>query len=243
MNISAIIPAYNEKGNVEELVERLHPQLERHCSGFDICFVYQGTDGGAEALQSLQSEYSNLRVLHHEEPLGVGRAYQKGFENVPDEATHVLTMDADLNHRPEELYRFIEAEADANIVIGSRFINNGDFRDLESWRKFASPFAAKVISLLFSLSVNDVSSGYRLYDASVIRSIRGELSFADFEFYPEVLIRAGRKGYGAAEVPITYDERKHGQSKMNELQTALGYATMITTMKFDQVGKQTNTPH
>lgn len=240
MNVSAVIPAYNERRNVIELTEQLNKTLSELCDNFEICYVYQGTDGGAESLREMQTDYENLRVLDYEEPLGVGKAYQIGFNAIPEETTHVLTMDADLNHLPRELSRFIEVENKADIVIGSRFIDQGNFDELESWRKLASPFAAKVISTLFGVDVRDVSSGYRLYDAEVIRDIRGDLAFDNFEFYPEILVRATRKGYTLTEVPITYRERKHGHSKMNELQTTLGYGKLLMSLTLPTPTPQTS---
>ncbi|WP_435552676.1 glycosyltransferase [Natrinema sp. CGMCC1.2065] len=234
MHITAVIPAYNERDNIEELTRRLDPVLAEHVDEYSLHYVYQGTDGGAERIKELSDEYPNISVDHYPDPLGVGKAYQVGLHSISDETTHVLTMDADLNHRPEELDRLFNARGDGDVVIGSRFVEGGNFDDLHSWRKLASPFAAKVVSGLFGVDANDVSSGYRLYDAEVIREIRDNLTFQNFEFYPEALVRATRAGFSVTEVPITYDPRKHGESKMDEFGTALGYVKLLYALNFSR---------
>lgn len=229
MYVTAVIPAYKEAANVVELTDRLVEAFDRQGIDRTIRYVYQGTDGGARQLEEM--DYDCLEVDHYPDPLGVGRGYRIGFQDLPPETTHVLTMDADLNHRPEELSRFLNAREDGDIIIGSRFVDGGEFDDLDSWRKFASPFAAAVISRLFGVDANDVSSGYRLYDVDVVRDICDRLEFDDFDFYPEALVRARREGYTTTEVPITYEPRKHGESKMNELETALDYGKLLVSMK------------
>ncbi|TQQ83371.1 glycosyltransferase [Halonotius terrestris] len=228
--ITAVIPAYREKKNVVELTERLQSTFNKHDIEYHIRYVYQGTDGGSEVLEKFETE--DVEVDHYPEPLGVGKAYRIGFHDLPSETKYVLTMDADLNHQPEELDEFLDMKGTADIVVGSRFINDGDFAQLDSWRKIASPFAAKTLSGVFDVEVNDISSGYRLYDVEVIQSIRNDLSFDNFEFYPEALIRAAQNNYTITEVPINYKPRKHGQSKMNEIETAFGYGKLLISMMF-----------
>ncbi len=227
MRISAIIPAYNEKDNIEELTRRLYPILERCTEGFEIWYIYQGLDGGKEVIERLQDEMPNIKLKHFPEPLGAGGAFKEGFQLLSRNMDFVLTLDADLNHEPETLPLFISAAEKGSVVVGSRYMEGGSFDEMPLWKLKISCMANRLLSLLFKMDVHDMTSGYRLYDAEAIREIRDELQFKHFEFYPEALIRCYWHGYKIVEVPITYKKRMYGRSKLPFVKTGLGYLRLF----------------
>lgn len=227
MDISAVIPVYNEKDNIKELTNRLYPILREHSDEFEIVYVYQGRDGGKEILKKMQKKFPRIKMKYFPNPIGVGYAFKVGFYMVSGNATHILTLDGDLNHDPSEVPKFIEASKIADIVVGSRYIEFGKFDQMPLIKKKISYFANFIITHIFNMSIKDISSGFRLYNAKVIRDIREELRFKNYEFYPESLIIASRKGYKIREIPITYYKRRYGESKLNLFKTGIGYARLI----------------
>jgi dolichol-phosphate mannosyltransferase len=232
MKISAVIPAYNERENVGELTIRLKKVLDvlvdsGKVNDFEIIYVYQGNDGGAALLENLKKKIPQLVIKHFPEPLGVGYAFREGFHMVSGDMTHVLTMDADLNHQPESLPEFLHYTNNYDIIVGSRYIAEGKFEEMPMWKIAISKFANVVVSNFFRLGVKDISSGYRVYRKKVIDDIRDNIIYKNFEFYAEALIRAVRRGYTVKEVPIVYKQRKHGKSKLKLSSTGIGYARLV----------------
>lgn len=230
MKVTAVIPAYNERDNLGELTVRLTRALEAHVDDFRILYIYQGQDGGAKLLHDLTASDPRVTAQLFPKPLGVGAAYRLGFQAVDGGCTHVLTMDADLNHEPEALPQFLSRAPEADVVVGSRYVPGGGWDELHLWKKLVSPLANRVVARAFRMGVSDVSSGYRLYRREVVEAITPELSFRGYEFYPESLIRASRRGYRIEEVPIVYRRRIHGRSKIKPLATAVGYLRLLWTL-------------
>ncbi len=236
LNIIAIIPAYNEIENLEELNSRLVAALDANVGAFQVLYVYQGDDGGGRVLRAMEKEDPRITAHLHPRPLGVGGAFRLGFEAVDGQCTHVLTMDADLNHEPEALPSFLAKTSKADVVVGSRYVPGGGWEELRLWKKLVSPLANHVVARAFRMGVSDLSSGYRLYRREVVEAITPELSFGGYEFYPESLIWAARKGFRIAEVPIVYRKRIHGRSKIKPLAAGLGYARLLMTLRRSRGG-------
>ena len=162
-------------------------------------------------------------------PRGFKRAFVKGFGLVNPKATHILTMDADLNHRPEEIMDLIR-ETDrtgSEVVIGSRYVKTGRVERLALWKRAVSVFANLVFRILWGLRVKDKTSGYRLYKKEVIEKIVPLCKSSNFEFLFEILILANRLGYKISEVPIVFQARKSGKSKFRLFKVVGGYISLI----------------
>ncbi len=230
MLLSIVIPAYNEAKNLEELTERFYKVLKKQKINFEIIYVIQGTDGAFEKLKKLhKGGKKELKIYYYPKPLGVGPAFKIGFNKISPGATHVLTMDADLNHQPEEFPKFLEKmqSTDADIIIGSRKIKGGKMERMPLMKKMISGFVNILLPLLFISHVKDLTSGYRLFKKKVISSIKDEISSKNFEFYPEVLLLARRKEFKMKEIPITFKYRIHGESKLNFMTSGVGYAKLM----------------
>lgn len=205
--------------------------MQEHVDDFRIVYVYQGEDGGGPLLKSMEEREPRVISMFYPNPLGVGRAFKEGFQALNGWCTHVLTMDADLNHEPEALPAFLAEAEKADVVVGSRYVTGGGWEELHLWKKVVSPLANRLVSSAFKIPVSDLSSGYRLYAREVVEAITPDLAFPGYEFYPESLILARRRGYTIAEVPITYRRRIHGKSKIRPLATGLGYAKLLLSLR------------
>ena len=231
-HIICVIPAYNEKGNLEELIKRLETALTPLCKVFTIMFVIQGDDGSRELLDKITIKHSNITYLYYREPLGIGKAFQKGFEQVTNSYTHVLTLDADLNHNPANIIHLFNKmdTSKADLVVGSRYMPGGKFLDKRAWKRFASRFVNKVVQIILRIHIRDVTSGYRLMKVQLVRRVTPYLRESRYPYYMEFLVVAKRLGFIISEVPITYTPRRWGVSKMKILDTLAGYLVFFWRM-------------
>ena len=227
MKISAVVPAYFERDNLGELTERLLRELEKITPNFEILYVIQGDDGSRELLSNIEDK--RVRLLYFPKPLGVARAFLTGFENVINGSDFILTMDADLNHQPEEIKNLWDClkEKNADITIGSRYISGGKLIGMPLWKNITSRAMNKIINIFSGILVADKTSGFRIYKPEVIKCILSNITAENFEFYPEVILVAHKFGFSFAETPITFTFRVKGKSKMYKLQTIIGYVKMF----------------
>ena len=226
--LSVVIAAYDEEGNVEPLTRRLERALST-LSGWqwEILYVVEGTDRTREILEGLAKEIPGLRILYQERPSGIGNAFRRGFAAVPPEADWVITLDADLNHQPEEIPRLLESALGqgCDVLVGSRFLEGSAVHGTPLWKRFLSGTMNLLMRFLYGLRVKDKTSGFRVYRAEVLRRI-GFTSDA-FAFLPEILIRAHRAGFRIAEEPIHFIYRQEGQSKMGIWPTTVSYLKLL----------------
>lgn len=229
MKLSIVIPVYNEADNVVELTTRVNKVLKELNQKFELIYVIQGKDGTYEHLTKLREQTPQIRLKHFPNPLGIGPAFKIGFDMISDDATHVLTMDGDLNHQPEELPLFLSKmnETDYDIIIGSRKIKGGSMIHMPWYKKIISGFTNTLLNSILKMPAKDLTSGYRLFKKKVILSIKDEIQSKNFEFYPEVLLLSKKKGFKMTEVPITFKYRIHGESKLNFLTSGIGYIKLL----------------
>jgi glycosyltransferase involved in cell wall biosynthesis len=187
-----LLPGYNVGRHLAALI----PAIRQDLPEAGICLVDDGSsDDTANEAQRL-----GLVLLPHETNRGKGAALKTGFRYACEHGFGaVITMDADGQHLPSELPRFVAAwQAGAPVVLGSRMAANENMPWL---RKRTNEFASSVVSRLVGQRVEDSQSGYRLFDTKVLRAISLESSRYDLE--SEILIKAGRLGYRVVSVPIT----------------------------------------
>lgn len=234
--ISVVIAAYNEKGNVERLFAKIAEIMKRINAKFEIVGIIDGDDGSYESLQKMkkQKNLSELRLYHSKKPSGLGNAFKKGFNLVSKSASHILTMDADWNHNPEEIPVLISKmkETDADIVIGSRHCEGGQVIGIPLWKKTLSGIMNIFFSIITNVKAKDKTSGYRLYTKEANDFIKNKYTAKNFEFLPEILIIAQRKGLKMVEAPIHFKYRTIGKSKMSIVKTAKGYLRLIFKIFF-----------
>lgn len=230
MKIVAVIAAWNERENIEALTRRLLDALRAMSdTAFEIIYVIEGDDGTREIVERLQSESSPIHLLYEPAPQGLGAAFRRGFAAVSDDTDLVVTMDADLNHQPEEIPRLVKAlqKLGADIVVGSRVVSGSRVTGTPAWKRMLSGTLNFVMQTLFGGALRDKTSGFRVYRAAVLRDIRHEQN--DFSFLPEIAIRAHKAGYRIVEEPIHFIYRREGESKMRLWATSLSYLSLLGT--------------
>ncbi|HEY4657454.1 MAG TPA: glycosyltransferase [Candidatus Bathyarchaeia archaeon] len=230
MKISAVIPVYNEEEVIDEFSGRLLESLKETADDYEIVFVVEGEDKTMEKLREFSSVNPNVKLDYNQRRLGLGKAMKRGLSLVSHRTDYVLTMDPDLNHRPEEIGRLLEAAADADIIVGCRSLSHGMVGELPLFRRVVSGTTNWLLRKAFRIPSSDVTSGFRLYSATAVESIRDELTSTNFEVTAELLIRAKRKGLTIAEVPITFTPRPRGNSKLSLVRSGIGYAKLLARL-------------
>jgi len=224
--ISVVIAAYDERENIEPLTRRIAKQIE-NLATWELLYVIEGKDGTLAIAERLAREIPNIRILYEEKPRGLGGAFRRGFAAVSPASDYVITMDADLNHQPEEIPRLLRAMKDRNadILVGSRFVEGGRADGTPAWKLALSGTLNVVMRMVFGLRIKDKTSGFRIYRAGVLRAMTFEND--NFAFLPELLIRASALGMRIVEEPIHFIFRRQGVSKMHFLTTTLSYLSLL----------------
>ncbi len=224
--ISVVIAAYDERENIELLTRRIEKGM-KDLGAWELLYVIEGKDGTLSIAERLAREIPNIRILYQEEPGGLGGAFRRGFAAVSPASGYIVTMDADLNHQPEEIPRLLRAMQDRNadILVGSRFVEGGRADGTPPWKLVLSGTLNVILRIVFGLRIKDKTSGFRIYRAEVLRALTFEND--NFAFLPELLIRAKALGMRIVEEPIHFIFRREGVSKMHFLTTTLSYLSLL----------------
>lgn len=229
MSIFCLIPAYNENGNLLLLTERLVFSLKKTGLDFKIFYVLQGNKQSEKIAANLKKKYPFLDYTYHPQPLGVGKAYQIGFQKTDEKFTHILTMDADLNHDPHQISKFIAKmkKDKCDVVVGSRFSKGGEFSDKRTWKRISSMLINFSVSAALGIKVKDLTSGYRLIKREVVQNVAEKLKEEGYPSYMEFILLTLRSGYKICEIPIKYSSRRWGVSKMRKIPTSIDYLRFL----------------
>jgi len=204
--LSVIVPAYNERNTIAEIVRRMRAvelPLAR-----EIIVVDDGsTDGTREVLRQLDD--STLRVVQHPSNQGKGAAIRTGLEHVTGDL--VLIQDADLEYDPDDWPRLLGPvlKGRAVVVYGSRF--TGERRNMLFWHWVANRMLSLVANVLYNSTLSDMETGHKLFDTRVLDRIR--LRARSFDFEPEVTAKVLKRGIHIYEVPISYAGRTLEEGK------------------------------
>jgi dolichol-phosphate mannosyltransferase len=209
-----VLPTYNERENLERAVRAVR------AVGHDVLVVDDSSpDGTGELAAELASADSGVQLLVRPGKLGLGSAYVAGFRCGLERGYDLLVeMDADGSHRPEHLDAIVSAaERTGGMVIGSRYISGGSVSGWGWNRKFLSWGANVYCRLLLGLSVRDATSGYRCYPRAVLEAIGLDRVVSQgYSFQIEMVYRCLRSGFSVHEVPIHFEDRVAGKSKVSE---------------------------
>lgn len=212
--ILVIIPTYNERENIESIAGRVRAATPI----VDILIVDDSSpDGTGEIADTMAAADEQIHVLHRAEKNGLGAAYIAGFRWAFEHGYDVMVeMDADGSHRPEELPRLLAALADADLVIGSRWVPGGKVTNWPKSREVLSRGANTYARLMIGMPLHDATGGFRAYRATTLEKIGldGVVS-RGYCFQIDLALRTVRHGLRVAEVPITFTDRVVGASKMS----------------------------
>ena len=212
--VLVVLPTFNEKDNLEHVVAGV-----RHL-GHDVLVVDDASpDGTGDIADRLAAADDGVRVLHRERKLGIGSAYEDAFRiGLKDGASLFVEMDADGSHRPQDLDAIIEAaRGSGGLALGSRYMRGGKIVGWPAHRYLLSWGANAYCRVLLGLGVRDCTSGFRCYPRDLISAIKlDEIVSQGYSFQIEMVHRAVRMGYPVVEVPITFEDRVAGASKVSQ---------------------------
>ncbi len=216
--LTVVVPTYNEAGNLPRLVERL---LALPLPGLSILVADDNSpDGTGEVAEKLAAEHpGRIRVVHRPGKEGLGRAYVDGIgKALEDGARYVAQMDADLSHPPEALPGMLGAllSTHAGVVIGSRYVPGGQLD--EAWplyRRALSGWANLYVHTLLQVRIRDLTAGFKIWRADALQAIGlDRVQSNGYSFQVEMHFLATKLGQTIIEVPIRFEERTDGVSKM-----------------------------
>jgi len=196
------------------------------CS-WDLIYVIEGDDGTREIVQRFAAQRPEIQILYQRKPSGLGTAFRRGFAAVPFDADVVVTLDADLNHQPEDIPVLIKSlrDRDADMVIGSRKMLGSRVEGSSWWKTLLSNMVNRWMRHLMSSQIQDQTSGFRVYRGDLLRSL--EFRNSGFAFLPELLMVAEARSACIVEEPILFTFRTVGKSKMNLIPTGLSYVRLF----------------
>ncbi|MGH2674068.1 MAG: apolipoprotein N-acyltransferase [Actinomycetota bacterium] len=212
--VAVILPTYNERETVEDVVERVlaAPGL------VDVKVVDDSSpDGTGDLVRKMADREPRITLIERPEKGGLASAYIDGFARALDEGYDVVVeMDADLSHRPDDLPGLLEAARGHHLAIGSRYVPGGEVRNWSPLRRVLSRGGNLYVRLLLGIPVADATSGFRAYRWEALRElVTHQLRSEGYAFQVELAYRAWRRGLAIREVPITFEERRHGHSKIS----------------------------
>jgi dolichol-phosphate mannosyltransferase len=209
------LPTYNERENLEPMLEALAPVLE---DGDRVLVIDDDSpDGTGKLADRLAAERSWLEVLHRPEKQGLGPAYLAGFRRgLADGAELLFEMDCDRSHDPADISRLRAAAERADLVIGSRYVAGGAIRNWGFVRRLVSAGGSLYARLVLGVRVRDLTGGFKCYRRAVLESIDLDaVRSRGYAFQIETTYRALHAGFRVVEIPITFVDREVGGSKMS----------------------------
>ncbi|RYZ41378.1 MAG: polyprenol monophosphomannose synthase [Myxococcaceae bacterium] len=210
------IPTYNERDNIGPITQAVLAADPR----VDILVVDDNSpDGTGQIADGLASKDPRVRVLHRERKEGLGRAYLAAFRWALAEGyTYILEMDADFSHDPAYLPLFLNtAEGGADLVLGSRYVPGGGTVNWGVGRKIISRGGSLYARSILGVDVRDLTGGFKCFHRRVLETLNlDDVRSTGYAFQIELTYRTLRKGFTVREVPIVFEDRRVGHSKMNK---------------------------
>lgn len=213
--ILVIIPTYNELQNIKNLIPEVLSKDER----IDILIVDDNSpDNTADYVEELSKSNQRVKLIKRPFKMGLGTAYLSGFKYALEKSyDYIFEMDADFSHDPDEIPAFIEAIKDADLVLGSRYINGVRVLNWPMQRLLLSFFASVYTKIITGLPVRDATGGYKCFRRKVLESIDlDRVKSNGYSFQIEMTFKAYKKGFRIKEIPIVFVDRVKGKSKMSK---------------------------
>jgi len=210
-----VLPTYNEAANVEAIVAAARERLpsERRVLVVDDA----SPDGTGDIADRLAEARDDVEVLHRLAKRGLGPAYVAGFQAaLAGGAELVVQMDSDFSHDPDDLPRLLAAAADADLVLGSRYIAGGGVEEWGGVRQAISRAGSAYARTVLGAGLHDLTGGFKVFRREVLEAIDlPSLEATGYAFQVETTYRAVRHGFRVVEVPIVFRDRQLGRSKMS----------------------------
>ena len=213
-----VLPTYNEAENIEAIVRAALPELESTGLAHRVLVVDDGSpDGTGDIADRLAAELEPVEVLHRARKEGIGPAYLAGFSHALGVgADLLLEMDSDFSHDPKDLPRLVAAAADADLVLGSRYVDGGGVTDWGIMRQLISRGGSLYARKVLGVPVMDLTGGFKCFRREVIEALDlSSVGTDGYGFQIEMTYRSIRAGFRVREVPILFRDRRVGASKMS----------------------------
>ena len=208
-----IIPTYNEADNIEKFIEEV--------SKLDISILFvddNSPDGTGEIIKKKSLNNDQIYLIERPSKLGLGSAYRDGFSwGIEKNFKFFIEMDADFSHQFKDLEKILSISQNHDLVIGSRYVNGGGSKGWDTKRKLLSSFANKASRLILRTNIRDLTSGFRCYSVNALEKINFSSTLTDgYSFQIEMTIRSVENKLNIKEIPIIFNERLLGNSKMSK---------------------------
>ncbi len=208
-----IVPTYNEIENISEFINQV--------TKLDISLLVvddNSPDGTGTYVENIMKSIPNIFIFKRESKLGLGSAYREGFQwGMSNGFSYFIEMDADFSHSFIDLKKILSYSENSDVVIGSRYVSGGGSTGWDKRRKLLSATANKISQLLLRSSIYDMTSGFRCYSKNSLEKINYSNTKSDgYSFQIEMTLRCIIKDLSIKEVPIIFNERRLGNSKMSK---------------------------
>jgi dolichol-phosphate mannosyltransferase len=215
VSVWLVLPTYDEAENIEAFVGAVRARMpaERRILIVDD----NSPDGTGRIADQLAERHDDVQVLHRERKEGLGPAYIAGFRvALRGGAERIVQMDADFSHDPVDVPRLLGAAKDADLVIGSRYVDGGGVTDWGPLRRAISRGGSAYARLLLGVPVRDLTGGFKCFRRAALEAIDlDQIRSRGYAFQVEMTYRAIKAGMRVVEIPITFRERVTGSSKMS----------------------------
>ncbi len=216
MNTTIIIPTYNEAENIEPLIREIfsrHPEIS-------IAVVDDASpDKTAERVRALEAQYPRLELIERRNQRGFAGAYKTAFGHVlaREGLERVITMDADFSHHPKYIARLLEAAEKNHLVIGSRYVPGGAVQNWSLRRRLLSRWGNRYTRLITGMRIRDITTGFSCMQAQFLKSLPWQHTAAEgYAWLMEMKHLFHSAGAAIKEVPIVFEERRQGASKISK---------------------------
>ena len=218
MKTTVVIPTYNEAENLPNIVGEL---LSLGIDSLHILIVDDNSpDGTGEVADELAGRYPHcLHVIHREKPMGLGTAYIAGFRYaLAHGADYIIQMDADFSHSPSYIPQFLEKIVDYDVVVGSRYVEGGRLDERWGFGRYLLSWWANSIytRLILGVKVRDATAGFKCWRREALEGIDlSRIRSSGYVFQVEMAYVCEKLGYRVLEIPIYFEDRRIGESKMS----------------------------
>jgi len=214
MKVLVITPTYNEKENIERLVQavlKLNKTIEL------LIIDDNSPDGTGDIVETLMESEPRLHIIKRAGKMGLGSAYVTGFKYALQNGyEYIMEMDADFSHNPDDIPRLLEVAKDYDLVIGSRYCNGINIINWPIERLLISYFASKYVRIITGMPIKDPTGGFKCFNRKVLEKIDlDNIRSEGYSFQIEMNYKAWMKGFRLKEVSIVFTERMDGHSKMS----------------------------
>jgi len=209
-----VVPTYNERENLPPLAQRV---LALPATVDMLVVDDNSPDGTGKIADQLAAQFPSIHVLHRTEKTGLGRAYIAGFKWALERGYDlVFELDGDFSHNPDDIPMFLEAAKEADLVLGSRYLNGIRIINWPLSRLILSKSAAKYVQIITGMPFTDPTGGYKCFRRRALQAIDlDEIRSNGYSFQIEMTHKLWRQGMRIVEVPIVFTDRFQGHSKMS----------------------------